>query len=204
MNANRMGLGLALTSLIAVGLYALSPSPKAQAAPEAGAAAKADVGQPAPDFALKDTFGKDFKLSEFKGKIVVIEWLNPGCPVSRGCHDKKTMQDTYKKFAEKAVWLGIDSTARNKAEDDRVYAAQMAMAYPILMDSDGKVGHTYGATNTPHMFVVDKEGKLAYAGAIDDQASTNYVADAIQSLVDGKPVAKSRTKPYGCGIHYKK
>lgn len=202
MKANRIGLGILLAGLVAVGIYSLSS--KAQAAGEVGATAKAEVGQAAPDFALKDTFGKEFKLSEFKGKIVVLEWLNPGCPVSKGCHDKRIMQNTYKKFAEKAVWLGIDSTAKNEAEDDRVYSAQMAMAYPILMDSDGKAGHAYGATNTPHMFVIDKDGKLAYAGAIDDHGATNYVGDAVQSLVDGKPVAKSKTAPYGCGIHYKR
>ena len=196
----RAFVGFALVGLVAVGFYARMPVVRAEVT--AGKATRAAVGEAAPGFALKDEFGKEFQLSEFKGKIVVLEWLNPECPVSKGHHEKGTMQDTYKKYAKDMVWLGIDSTGGAKGEDERVYAARMEMAYPILLDGDGKVGHAYGATNTPHLFVIDKSGKLAYAGAIDDQGKTNYVADAVTALIEGKPVAKPKTKPYGCGVHY--
>jgi len=169
------------------------------------AAAKAELGEPAPDFALKDVYGKQFKLSEFKGRIVVLEWINKNCPYSRGCHEgkKKTMQDTYKKYVAKGlVWLAIDTTVGVKPEDNRVYAAQMGLAYPILHDLDGKIGHAYRARTTPHMFVIDKAGKLVYNGAIDDRGSTNYVALAIEDLLAGRPVAKSRTEEYGCTVKY--
>lgn len=166
---------------------------------------KAEIGKPAPDFTVGDTYGKSFTLSEFKDHIVVLEWVNQDCPVSREKHDKKVMQDTYAKYAEKGViWLGVDSTAKQKGEKNRVYTAQMRMSYPILMDTDGKVGKAFGAKTTPHMFVIDKSGKLAYDGAIDDKGSTNYVAAALDDLLAEKSVAKSRTKPYGCNVKYAK
>jgi peroxiredoxin len=174
----------------------------ARAADESSKSAAAKVGEPAPDIMLKDTYGKEFKLSEFKGKIVVLEWLNPHCPVSKGKHEQKVMQDTYKKYADKVVWLGVDTTSGTKADSDRVYAAKMQLAYPILMDGDGKAGHAYGARTTPHMFVIDKDGKLAYDGAIDDKGETNYVAAAVDAVSEGKPVAKPKTEPYGCGVKY--
>ena len=166
--------------------------------------AKAKIGEAAPDFTLKDSFGKEFKLSEFKNKIVVLEWMNQQCPVSHGHHEKQTMQKTYKKAADKVVWLAIDTGKLNSPESNRIYAARMGLAYPILSDVDGKVGRLYGARTTPHMFVINKGGKLAYDGAIDDHADTNYVADAVQALIDGKNVPKSKTESYGCGVHYPK
>lgn len=202
MNARRLILVALVASAVgAVGYQYLAAAPASEAV-------KAKIGQPAPDFTLKDVYDKPFKLSDFKGKIVVLEWINKGCPVSAGAHDKKIMQDTYKKFAEKGViWLAIDSTASPavaKPEDNRVYAAQKGLAYPILHDPDGKVGHAYGAKTTPHMFVIDKEGQLAYNGAIDDQGKTNYVAVAIEDLLAGKKVAKAQTEPYGCTVKYAK
>jgi len=175
---------------------------QAVAGPAAGTL-KAEVGAPAPGFSLPDTYGKTFTLAEFKGKTVVLEWLNQKCPVSRGKHKDKTMQTTYAKYADKGVvWLGIDSSHYLKAESNRVYAAQKHLNYPILNDPDGKVGWAYGAKTTPHMFVIDKEGKLIYDGAIDDKGKTNYVAAALDSLLAGKPVAKPKTQPYGCSVKY--
>ena len=165
----------------------------------------AKVGGAAPDFKLKDLYGKEFSLSEFKDKVVVLEWLNIGCPVSKGAHEEQTMQKTYRKYAGKGVvWLGIDTTSGASAEKDRVYGAEMMLPYPILMDAEGKVGHAYGAKTTPHMFVIDKTGKLAYAGAIDDKGDTNYVANAIEAVLAGKEPSPSQTKSYGCGIKYPK
>ncbi len=197
----RILVGLALAGLISAGFYFRTPVARAANEGDA-AAAKAALGEAAPDFTLKNEFGKEFKLSEFKGKVVVLEWLNPDCPVSKDHHVRKTMQDTYKKYAKDVVWLGIDSTSGVQAEKERVYAAEMGMAYPILLDGDGKVGHSYGATNTPHMFVIDKQGKLVYMGAIDDKGSTNYVSDAVQALQKGETIAKPKTKAYGCSVKY--
>ena len=167
----------------------------------AGARKGTEPGQTAPDFALKDAYGKEFKISDFKGKIVVLEWLNKGCPISRGAHEKQEMQKVYKKYAAKGVvWLGIDSTEGAQLDENRVYAAELGLAYPILHDPDAIAAKAYGATNTPHMFVINKDGKLVYAGAIDDKADKNYVAAAIDDLLAGKPVSKPKTEAYGCTL----
>ena len=165
---------------------------------------KAKIGKPAPDFALRDCYGKTFKLSDYRGKIVVLEWVNQFCPVSKGKHANQTMQKTYAKYArEGVVWLGIDSTSTLDVEKNRVYAAEMGLAFPLLNDPDGEVGLTYGARTTPHMYVIDKSGKLVYNGAIDDKGQRNYVAEAIEAVANGSAVAKSRTQPYGCSVKYK-
>lgn len=196
MNAKR------LTAIAVVAIAGSLVLLQAIAAPPAGTK-KAEVGAPAPGFSLPDTYGKTFTLSEFKGKTVVLEWVNQKCPISRGKHEDKTMQTTYAKYAAKGVvWLGIDSSHYLKAESNRVYAAEKHLNYPILHDPDGKVGRAYGAKTTPHMFVVDKEGKLTYDGAIDDKSKTNYVAAALDSLLAGKPIAKRKTEPYGCSVKY--
>ncbi len=163
----------------------------------------AKVGADAPNFELKDVYGKIFKLSEFQDKIVVLEWLNKDCPISRGAHKKEIMQETYKKFADKdVVWVGVDTTRGRKPEQNRVYAAQMKLAYPILHDKKGKVGRMYGAKTTPHMYIIDKKGKLVYNGAIDDRDKTNYVEEALKALLAEKKIAKPRTEPYGCSVKY--
>jgi peroxiredoxin len=176
----------------------------APAAVETGA--KAVVGQPAPPFTLKDVFGKEFSLAEFKGHIVVLEWMNYECPYSKAHHqDKQTPQKLYARYAAKGViWLAVDSTHGRKPADDRHWAATTRLAFPILMDPDGTVGHAFGAKTTPHVFVIDGNGVLAYAGAIDDMKGTNYVSGAIEALLDGKGPAPSETKPYGCTVKYGK
>ncbi len=200
----RIGSIVILAGLVCCGwLYTQSA-----AAPEE-AGVKAELGQAAPNFELKDVYGKTFSPVEFKGKIVVLEWTNQNCPFVKGRHGDQTMQKTYAKYAEKGVvWLAINSTAEAKPEADRVYAARQHLAYPVLMDSDGRVARTYGAKTTPHMFVIDRSGKLAYTGAIDDDPGgqkdkkevTHYVAAAVEDLLADKPVAKSSTKPYGCSV----
>ncbi len=191
--------GCALAGILWYGTLHAAP----EAAPPHAPSAAARSAESAPDFKLKDTFGKEFTLAEFKGRIVVLEWLNPDCPVSRGAHEKGRMQGVYKKYADKGVvWLGIDSTSGNSAEKDRIHAAQTGLAFPILLDADGKVGKSFQAKRTPHMFVIDRTGKLAYDGAIDDQADKNYVAAAVEDLLADRPVAKPKTDAYGCGIKY--
>ncbi|HRX85139.1 MAG TPA: thioredoxin family protein [Phycisphaerae bacterium] len=176
----------------------------------------AKVGEKAPDFTLKDTDGKEHSLSDYtaQGKIVVLEWFNSGCPFIQMHHQKEsTLADLYKDFSAKdVVFLAINST--NSEHPDFGKDAQAKkdwnIEYPILEDTDGKVGHAYGAKTTPHMFVIGKDGKLVYSGALDNDPrntksgseKVNYVRSALDDLEAGKPVATAETKPYGCGVKY--
>ncbi|MBA3453215.1 MAG: redoxin domain-containing protein [Deltaproteobacteria bacterium] len=200
---------------------ARAPSAPAKTAPpkaEAKPAAPGVVGKAAPDFTLKDLDGKPVKLSSFKGKIVVLEWFNPGCPYVKKSHTVGSLIDTAKKHtAQGVVWLAINSGAAGKQGHEPKMNAESAktwaMTHPILRDVDGTVGKAYGATNTPHMFVIDKKGVVAYGGAIDNspdaekQAPTggtliNYVDAAVEAVTAGKTVATATTKAYGCGVKY--
>jgi peroxiredoxin len=189
---------------MAVLAAALAFTTATAASSEGGSQQKAELGKKAPDFALKDTYGKTFTLKEFKDKIVVLEWVNHKCPFVVKHHDKGTMQDLYKKYAEKGViWLGIDSSHFAESEPNRVYSAQKELNYPVLQDADGKTGKAYGATNTPHMFIIHKDGTLVYDGAIDDRGEKNYVEMALDELLAGKEVSTPHTDPYGCTVKYK-
>ena len=174
------------------------------------ASADVAVGQPAPAFALQDLDGKTVSLADFKGKTVVLEWINPNCPFSRGHSDKKTMATTAAKHPE-AVWLGINSTAAGhpdflSPEKHKQFNAEHGIQYAVLYDTSGATGHAYGAKTTPHMFVIDKSGNVAYAGAIDGGAMSgggdNFVDKALTSLAAGKTPEPSTTKPYGCSVKY--
>lgn len=186
----------------------------------APAAFAIETGKPAPDFTAKASNGKTVKLSDYKGKIVVLEWLNYGCPFVKKHYDSKNMQSLQKKYTGSGVvWLSVISSAPGKqghadakqAEADR--AAQGSSATAILLDPKGEVGKAYGAMTTPHMYVIDKAGKLVYQGAIDDKnttdladvkTATNYVSAALDSItsVPPKPVAVAQTKAYGCNVKY--
>ena len=174
------------------------------------------VGDKAPDFTLKCTGGHDHSLADFKGKIVVLEWTNPGCPVVVRHYKDGLMPAAQKAAKEKGiVWLAINSTNPghgNYREPDalnEIYSEWDAAYSSLLMDADGKTGKAYGAKTTPHIFVIDKEGKIAYNGAIDDDTRgnkaerTNYALAAAKALLAGNPVAVSTTKPYGCSVKYK-
>jgi hypothetical protein len=181
-------------------------------------AATAVVGQPAPAFSVTDASGKAVSLADFKGKTVVLEWVNPGCPYVRKHYDSANMQATQKSATDKAVvWLSVNSTApghydyKKPADMAAWMQAQKAAATHTLMDSDGKTGKAYGARTTPHMYVVDAKGVLAYAGGIDDTPSSNpadvktaknHVNAALGDLLAGKPVAQAVTRPYGCSVKY--
>jgi peroxiredoxin len=172
------------------------------------------VGQDAPAIELKDTDGKTVKLSDFKGKIVVLEWFNPQCPYVLKHHKaNNTMVETYNKFKDKGVvWLAINSGAAGKEGAGQDASAKAKkdwnIPFPILLDEAGKVGKSYGAKNTPAMFVIDASGKLAYMGAIDNDdspsklGSTNYVAQAVSQLLAKETVSTPVTKPYGCNVKY--
>jgi peroxiredoxin len=182
------------------------------------ASAAATVGQPAPDFSATDTSGKTVSLADFKGRAVVLEWVNPGCPFVQKHYSSANMQATQKDATAKGVvWLTINSTATEAsdylapAELAQWMKAQKAGATATLMDADGKVGRAYGARTTPHMYIVDAAGTLVYAGGIDDKPSsskadiagaTNYVKAALTETLAGKPVSRATTRPYGCSIKY--
>ena len=177
------------------------------------AADTAKIGKPAPAFELQDQNGKTVTLAEQKGKIVVLEWFNNECPfVVRHYEKDKTMATLSDKYSSKdVVWLAINSTSGKKGDDNKKIAGDWSIKYPILSDSDGKVGKAYGAKSTPHMFIIDKEGNLAYAGGIDNDPEgdkgdkrVNYVEKALDELLDGKPVSEAQTKQYGCGVKYAK
>jgi hypothetical protein len=176
------------------------------------------VGQPAPDFALKDLDGKVHKLSDLKGKVVVLEWFNPGCPYVVASHTKGSLVGAGARASkEGVVWMAVNSAAPGKQghgiDVNRTAARTFSMSYPILIDESGVVGKAYGATNTPHMFVVGKDGKLAYKGAIDNSPDgergapqggvlVEYVSATLADLAAGRPVRTPQTKAYGCGVKY--
>lgn len=182
------------------------------------AGAVLEVGKPAPEFTLTDINGKAHKLSDYKGKVVVLEWVNPECPIVVAHYEAKNMQDTQKAAAaEGAVWLQINSGHPGAQGDfDEAKATewqkkQGVAATAYLRDQNGKVGRLYGATNTPHMYIVSKDGTLAYQGAIDSgngrgniSAATNYVKAALASIKAGQPIEKTATKAYGCSVKYGK
>ncbi len=176
------------------------------------------VGQPAPDFTLTDTAGQPVKLSQFKGKPVVLEWTNPGCPFVRK-HYQGSMQALQKDFTQRGVvWLAINST--ETASSDHLPPAELARwmrdkgASPsaTLMDEDGTVGKLYGARVTPHMYIVNAQGQLVYAGGIDSipsarvadiEKATNHIRQGLGELLAGKPLSVSTSQAYGCSIKYR-
>lgn len=173
------------------------------------------VGKAAPDFSLQDLDGQTVKLSELKGKTVVLEWFNPGCPYVEYAHADGPLADQAAKVAdgETVVWLAINSSAKGKSgsglDVNKAAAAEWEIGHPILLDEDGKVGRTYGAKTTPQMFIIDAEGLVAYAGALDNAPfgkasgdTKNYVSAALTEMQSGKAVATSETKSYGCSVKY--
>ncbi|MFI5351218.1 MAG: redoxin domain-containing protein [Elusimicrobiota bacterium] len=175
-------------------------------------------GQPAPDFTLNDQTGAPRKLSDAKGKYVVLEWWNKDCPFVRRHYNAKNMQRLQKKYTGKGVvWYSIDSAAEGKEgylspkAVSKVMTKQGMASTAVLLDPKGDVGRLYGAKTTPHMFVVDPKGNVIYMGAIDDRPSTdpadlkgahNYVSAALDAAMAGQPVPNPVTKSYGCGVKY--
>jgi peroxiredoxin len=182
------------------------------------AAGEPPIGEPAPAFTLTDSAGVKHSLSDYKGKYVVLEWTNPGCPFVKKHYESGNMEKLQSEYTKKGVvWLTIDSSApaeqgflagetAKKARDE-----QYKDSTALLLDPTGMVGHEYHATNTPDMYIISPEGKLIYEGAIDsipsaDQSdlakATNYVQTTLDSVMDGKPVSDPVTKAYGCSVKY--
>ncbi|CAN5864705.1 thioredoxin family protein [soil metagenome] len=181
-------------------------------------AAVAKVGEKAPEFSLTDTDGKTVKLSDLLAdkstKAVVIEWFNPECPFVKKQYEKNTtMPDTYKMFKDKGVkWVAINSGAAGKEGAGKDVSAKAKASwkieYPILIDESGVVGMAYGAKHTPTMYIVNKDGTLAYAGGIDNNKSMdkpgdkNYIKLALEDILAGKKVATANSDAYGCSVKY--
>jgi hypothetical protein len=182
------------------------------------AQAAAVVGQPAPEFTVRDVSGHEVKLSQFRGKHVVLEWMNPGCPFVRKHYESGNMPATQKEaMAKGVVWLSVYSTDDDSwgytkpAKLQEWLRSRQAAPTAVLMDGKGVVGKAYGARTTPHMFVVSPTGVLLYAGGIDSIASTdkddipkatNYVRQALAEALSGKAVSVASSRPYGCMIKY--
>ena len=178
----------------------------------------AEPGEAAPEFTLTDSKGTSQKLSDFRGKLVVLEWLNHECPFVKKHYSGGDMQKLQKEYTAKGVvWLSIISSAPGKQghrtgpQADVDTKDKNAAPTAVLLDPAGEVGQKYEAKTTPHMFVIDKEGKIIYAGAIDSIKSTNsadvaqaenHVRQALDAALAGKPVPTSKTAPYGCSVKY--
>lgn len=180
--------------------------------------ALAAVGQPAPDFTGTDSKGNTHTLSNYKGKVVVLEWTNPECPFVVKHYKSGNMQSLQDKYTKQdVVWLAINSGAEGKqgnltpAEAEKIIADKNIKASAYILDGSSNIGKLYGATNTPHMFVIDQAGTVVYEGAIDSIPSAdandvhtadNYVAAALDEVLAGKAVTTAVTKPYGCAVKY--
>lgn len=180
--------------------------------------AEAVVGQAAPAFDAKDANGKQQTLSSYQGKWVVLEWFNKDCPYVKKHYGSNNMQKLQKDFTDKGVvWLTVNSSAQGKqghtdaAATLKVASDLKSAASAVILDENGKIGKAYGAKTTPHMYVIDPQGKIVYAGGIDDndsadpkviEKSKNYVRSALDEGIAGKPVTVSTSRPYGCSVKY--
>lgn len=183
------------------------------------AAWAARVGDRAPDFSATDTAGKAHKLSEYKGKFVVLEWTNRGCPYTQKQYNSGNMQRLQREWTGRgAIWLTVISSAPGEQgyatgpEEDEYVKQVNASPTAALLDPTGALGHLYDAKTTPHMFIINPQGILIYNGAIDDKPTTdladingakNYVSMALNEAVSGKPVSNPTTRPYGCSVKYR-
>jgi peroxiredoxin len=182
------------------------------------AAAALGTGDTAPDFIAVDIDGQSQSIKQYKGKTVVLEWHNPGCPFVKKFYEPGAMQKMQTEAKERGiVWLTINSGAPKKqghmspTEARKAFAASKSASTAYIIDETGVIGHLYGAKTTPHMFVIDRSGTIVYNGAVDDKPSTdsvdiesskNYVTAALDALSAGRSVSEASTKPYGCSVKY--
>jgi hypothetical protein len=205
-------IGMAVVALLTAGVF------MACAGEATGSAGPAlTIGKAAPAFSVADTNGKTHSLDQYKGKWVVLEWLNHECPYVRKHYDNGAMQALQKKYADKVVWLSVVSSAPGKQghfpneRANELTREKGAAPDAVLVDSAGKVGRAYDARTTPHMFVINPQGNLVYMGGIDDKPSTRaadlksarpHVDLALQEAMAGKPVSVATSQPYGCSVKY--
>ena len=183
------------------------------------AAQSARVGSPAPQFTAPDSAGQMQTLAQYRGKYVVLEWHNQGCPYTRKHYSSGNMQELQKTWTNKGVaWFTVISSAPGQqgyvtASEENDYLSKMhASPTAALLDPDGQIGHLYGAKTTPEMYIIDPQGKLIYEGAIDNRptpdasdikGAENYVSEALTNAMAGKPVPQAYTHPYGCSVKYR-
>jgi len=224
----RKSLLIVLVAAVGVAAVVVGWSPASEKPTEKEEAKKAFA------FTLLDQDGNKVMMSQFRGQVVVLEWVNFDCPFSRRHYEKGTFRELCKKYKygvpgakpaqtqpqppsrrkrgkkQKVVWLAINSTNYWTVERNKQAAEKYKVPYPILDDHEGKVGRIYGAKTTPHIFIKAPDGTLAYQGAIDDDPSgnkeepLNYVAQALEEILTGKPVSQPETRPYGCSVKYAK
>lgn len=176
-------------------------------------ASAATVGEAAPGFTLADLEGREHSLADYRGKVVVLEWINPNCPFSERHAEEETMLDLAD--GHEVVWLAVNSTNPDHRDyldpaEHQTYNQKYGIDYPVLYDLSGEVGQAYDAKTTPHMYVIAEDGTLLYDGAIDDDPAgrrsaeerTNYVDGGLQAHAAGNPVEPATTKPYGCSVKY--
>lgn len=175
----------------------------------APAAAKLKVGAPAPNFTLKTARGSVHELAKYRGRIVVLEWTDPKCPLVKNQYDSQAMQRAFaevRKLDPKAVWLAIESGSAVTQQQHDFWIRKHAIKYPILVDGNRAVAKRYGARREPEIFVIDRKGVLRYKGAVDDNRTgdkkakdvKNYAVNAVRQLVKGEPVKPSSVRAYGC------
>ncbi len=200
---------LALSVLLLAGCG--SREPAEESSTQSPEQTEPEVARKAPDFTLNSFDGKTIRLSDYKGKIVVLEWFNYECPfVLRHYGNQSTMVGLANKYKDKnVVWLAINSTSHATPKANLEFAEKRKLSYPILDDRPGTVGRAYGAMTTPHMYVINTKGGIAYQGAIDNnetgrktQGVINYVDKALAELTAGKQVSTTDTMPYGCTVKY--
>ncbi len=207
-----MMMALAGAAAVALGAFTLAP---ATAGPEHDhSKMTAKVGHKAPSFTLTATNGKTYSLEKALEKydFVVLEWFNPDCPFVVAHHKTgSTMRDLHADFKGRGVgWMAINSGAPGEQgvgiERNQRAIEEYKMAYPVLIDEPGAVGRMYDAKTTPHMYIINKQGTLIYAGGIDDgprNATVNYVRQALEQAIAGETITAADTKPYGCSVKYK-
>lgn len=203
-----------MMGVVAAALAAGAMAVPASVAGEKGHSHGVSVGDRAPGFTLQDQDGKSVSLADFSGKIVVLEWFNNECPYVKKHYKTGAMNATASKYTgEGVVWLAINSTRGKTISDNKEVAGEWKIDRPILSDPSGETGKAYGAKTTPEIYIVNKDGTIAYEGAIDSKSSpdsadiegaTNYAAKALDELLAGKPVSTPETKSYGCSVKYAK
>jgi len=202
-----------MTALGATAALALGAATLALAGPEHDHTT-AKVGEKAPNFTLTDTTGKTYTLADAvkNNELVVLEWFNPDCPFVKAHHQTgSTMRDLYAEFKDRGVaWMAINSGAPGLQgaglERNRRAIEEYGIKYPVLLDETGEVGHLYGAKTTPHMYIINHDGVLLYAGAIDGRMTgepeRNFVRQALEQALAGETVTVAQTRPYGCSVKY--
>ncbi|MBW8308995.1 MAG: thioredoxin family protein [Candidatus Paracaedibacteraceae bacterium] len=207
-----------LLTVVLTGCSLLTAQATQDVAKTSGITTSLKIHQMAPDFEIKDIQKKVIKLSDLKGKLVVLEWTNPGCPFVKKHYESKNMQQLQEEYTAKGViWISVISSATGKEgyktpdEAKAHVKTDGSHASHVILDADGKIGKAFGAKTTPHMFIINREGKIAYMGAIDDKPNAqredvkrahNYIAQGLDALLEGKEAVTKVTNSYGCSIKY--